>query len=148
MHNTETQCIYCFQYMSGPYSLAALGVLLPPYHGVSKFFRIRHGNSTFILFEPGGILPFAQWSPETLGAGSVLPFALTNSPHFRLRRTAHRADIRLLCHSLRSYGSDPCLAQTNRKSSPQGRAFSVGDMTAKGNFRTLRMLDDLFTFSK
>jgi multimeric flavodoxin WrbA len=28
------------------------------------------------------------------------------------------------------------------------RAFSVGDMTAKGNFRTLRMLDDLFTFSK
>ncbi len=27
------------------------------------------------------------------------------------------------------------------------RAFSVGDMTAKGNFRTLRMLDDIFTFS-
>ena len=27
------------------------------------------------------------------------------------------------------------------------RAFSVGDMTAKGNFRTLRMLDELFTFS-
>ena len=26
------------------------------------------------------------------------------------------------------------------------RAFSVGDMTAKGNFRTLRMLDELFTF--
>ena len=28
------------------------------------------------------------------------------------------------------------------------RAFSVGDMTAKGNFRTLRMLDEIFTFSK
>ncbi len=27
------------------------------------------------------------------------------------------------------------------------RAFSVGDMTAKGNFRTLRMLDEIFTFS-
>jgi multimeric flavodoxin WrbA len=27
------------------------------------------------------------------------------------------------------------------------RAFSVGDMTAKGNFRTLRMLDELLTFS-
>ena len=26
------------------------------------------------------------------------------------------------------------------------RAFSVGDMTAKGNFRTLRMLDEIFTF--
>ena len=42
--------------------------------------------------------PFAQWSPETLGAGLILPFALTNSPHFRLRRTAHCADIRLVCH--------------------------------------------------
>ena len=84
----------------------------------------RQGDGSFVLLVPGGIrIPFAQWSPETLGAGSVLPFALTNSPHFRLRRTAHRADIRLLCHSLRSYGSDPCLAQTNRKSSPQGRAF-------------------------
>ena len=28
------------------------------------------------------------------------------------------------------------------------RAFSVGDMTAKGNFRTLRMLDEIFTFTK
>lgn len=28
------------------------------------------------------------------------------------------------------------------------RAFSVGDMTAKGNFKTLRMLDEIFTFSK
>lgn len=28
------------------------------------------------------------------------------------------------------------------------RAFSVGDMTAKGNFRTLRALDDIFTFSE
>ena len=27
------------------------------------------------------------------------------------------------------------------------RAFSVGDMTAKGNFRTLRMLDEIFNFS-
>lgn len=27
------------------------------------------------------------------------------------------------------------------------RAFSVGDMTAKGNFRTLRTLDEIFTFS-
>ncbi len=27
------------------------------------------------------------------------------------------------------------------------RAFSVGEMTAKGNFRTLRMLDEIFTFS-
>ena len=27
------------------------------------------------------------------------------------------------------------------------RAFSVGDMTAKGNFRTLRALDEIFTFS-
>ncbi len=27
------------------------------------------------------------------------------------------------------------------------RAFSVGDMTAKGNFRTLRMLDEIFSFS-
>ena len=27
------------------------------------------------------------------------------------------------------------------------RAFSVGDMTAKGNFRTLRTLDDIFTFT-
>ncbi len=26
------------------------------------------------------------------------------------------------------------------------RAFSVGDMTAKGNFKTLRMLDEIFTF--
>ena len=84
----------------------------------------RQGGGSFVLLVPGGIrIPFAQWSPETLGAGSVLLFALTNSPHFRLRRTAHRADIRLLCHSLRSCGSDPCRAQTNRKSSPQGRAF-------------------------
>ena len=84
----------------------------------------RQGDGSFVLLVSGGIrIPFAQWSPETLGAGSVLPFALTNSPHFRLCRTSHRADIRLLCHSLRSYGSDPCLAQTNRKSSPQGRAF-------------------------
>ena len=84
----------------------------------------RQGDGSFVLLVPGGIrIPFAQWSPETLGAGSVLPFALTNSPHFRLRRTAHSADIRLLCHSLRSCGSDPCRAQTNRKSSPQGRAF-------------------------
>ena len=28
------------------------------------------------------------------------------------------------------------------------RAFSVGDMTAKGNFKTLRRLDEIFTFSK
>ena len=28
------------------------------------------------------------------------------------------------------------------------RAFSVGDMTAKGNFKTLRMLDEIFTFAK
>ena len=28
------------------------------------------------------------------------------------------------------------------------RAFSVGDMTAKGNFKTLRMLDEVFTFSR
>ena len=27
------------------------------------------------------------------------------------------------------------------------RAFSVGDMTAKGNFKTLRMLDEIFPFS-
>jgi len=27
------------------------------------------------------------------------------------------------------------------------RAFSVGDMTAKGNFRTLRMLDEIFNFA-
>ena len=27
----------------------------------------------------GDSIPFAQWSPETLGAGFVLPFALTNS---------------------------------------------------------------------
>lgn len=27
------------------------------------------------------------------------------------------------------------------------RAFSVGDMTAKGNFRTLRTLDEIFTFN-
>jgi len=28
------------------------------------------------------------------------------------------------------------------------RAFSVGDMTAKGNFRTLRKLDEIFSFSE
>ncbi len=28
------------------------------------------------------------------------------------------------------------------------RAFSVGDMTAKGNFKNIRMLDDLFSFAK
>ena len=28
-------------------------------------------------------VPFAQWSPEALGAGFILPFALTNSSRFR-----------------------------------------------------------------
>ena len=28
------------------------------------------------------------------------------------------------------------------------RAFSVGDLTTKGNFKTLRMLDDIFTFTQ
>ena len=33
---------------------------------------------------PGGIRsPFAQRSPEALGAGFILPFALTNSSRFR-----------------------------------------------------------------
>ena len=27
------------------------------------------------------------------------------------------------------------------------RAFMTGDMTAKGNFRTLKMLDEIFTFN-
>ena len=43
-------------------------------------------------------VPFAQWSPGVLGADSVLPFAPTNSPRFRLRRTAHCADTRFVCH--------------------------------------------------
>ena len=45
-------------------------------------------------------IPFAQWSLGVLGADSVLPFALTNSGHFRLCRTAHRADASLVCRGL------------------------------------------------
>jgi len=48
-------------------------------------------------------IPFAQWSPETLGAGFVLPFALTNSGRFRLRRTAHWADTSLVCRGRRGF---------------------------------------------
>ena len=48
-------------------------------------------------------IPFAQWSPETLGAGFVLPFALTNSGRFRLRRTAHRAGTSLVCRGRRGF---------------------------------------------
>ena len=40
--------------------------------------------------------PFAQWSYRTLGAGSVLPFTLTNSGRFRLRPTPHRGDASLV----------------------------------------------------
>ena len=41
--------------------------------------------------------PFAQWSLRVLGADSALPFALTNSSRFLLRRTAHWADASLVC---------------------------------------------------
>ena len=37
-------------------------------------------------------------APTEIAGCLILPFALTNSPHFRLHRTAHRADIRLVCH--------------------------------------------------
>ena len=42
-------------------------------------------------------VPFVQWSPEALGAGFILPFTLTDSGRFRLRRTAHRADASFVC---------------------------------------------------
>ena len=52
-------------------------------------------------------IPFAQWSHRILGADSVLPFALTNSGHFLLRRTVHWTDASFVClsnasHCLRS----------------------------------------------
>ena len=86
----------------------------------------RQGDGSFVLLVPGGIrIPFAQWSPETLGAGSVLPFALTNSPHFRLRRTAHRADIRLLCHSLRSCVRIPAGLKPKKNTTHEGWYFPL-----------------------
>ena len=50
-------------------------------------------------FGPGSRtpVPFAQWSFKSLGAGLALPFALTNSGRFLLRRTAHRADASFVC---------------------------------------------------
>ena len=66
----------------------------------------------FGSFPTGGprFLPFAQWSFKSLGAGLALPFALTNSGRFLLRRTAHWADASFVClsnasHCLRSGGS-------------------------------------------
>ena len=44
-------------------------------------------------------VPFAQWSWNVLGADIPLPFALTNSGRFRLRRTAHWADASFVCLS-------------------------------------------------
>ena len=46
---------------------------------------------------PGESIPFAQWSFKSLGAGLALPFALTNSGRFLLRRTAHWADASFVC---------------------------------------------------
>ena len=48
---------------------------------------------------PGESIPFAQWSFKSLGAGLALPFALTNSGRFLLRRTAHWADASFVCLS-------------------------------------------------
>ena len=61
----------------------------------------RLGLPVFNVFpEWQDSIPFAQWSLGVLGADSALPFALTNSGHFRLRRTAHWADVSLVCHGL------------------------------------------------
>ena len=72
----------------------------------------------------GDSIPFAQWSPETLGAGFVLPFALTNSGRFRLRRTAHRADTSLVC---------PRPFQVHGFKSPSFRIAEIRS-TRKGHF--------------
>ena len=54
-------------------------------------FRLRRQPTglAFGSFPTGGarLLPFAQWSFKSLGAGLALPFALTNSGRFLLRRT-------------------------------------------------------------
>ena len=54
-------------------------------------FRLRRQPTglAFGSFPTGGprFLPFAQWSFKSLGAGLALPFALTNSGRFLLRRT-------------------------------------------------------------
>ena len=64
-------------------------------------FRLRRQPTglAFGSFPTGGarLLPFAQWSFKSLGAGLALPFALTNSGRFLLRRTAHWADASFVC---------------------------------------------------
>ena len=66
-------------------------------------FRIIAHLRAFVYFLGGGrSIPVAQQSPEAIGAGFRLLFALKNSSRFRLRRTAHCADASLVC--LLSYG--------------------------------------------
>ena len=50
-------------------------------------------------------------------------FALTNSPHFRLRRTAHCADIWLVCHVGTWVRLPPC---QHKNPLPQGERVFVG----------------------
>ena len=81
-------------------------------------------------------IPFAQWSLGVLGADSVLPFALTNSGHFRLCRTAHRADASLVCRGRRGFSSPAfriAITRDTRKGHP-------GLLCRSGGIRTRGLL--------
>ncbi len=57
----------------------------------SEFYRVDPGEIIALRLPVRSIVSSRAWS--ALDAR----FALTNSPHFQLCRTAHCADIRLLC---------------------------------------------------
>ena len=86
------------------------------------FGSLRHWWRTYV--------PFAQWSPEALGAGFILPFALTNSSRFLLRRTAHRADASLVCPP-RSWGhrTEPYSISPSKKDHSFRKALLLGGIS-------------------
>ena len=63
-------------------------------------------------------IPFAQWSFRTLGAGSELPFALTNSSRYRLRRFPHWGTASLVCHGLTGRVSESLPLRKQQKKAP------------------------------
>ena len=71
-------------------------------------------------------VPFAQWSFKPLGAGFVLPFALTNSGRFLLRRTAHWADASFVCpHVVGPRSHRFFLFHQCKRAFPFGRPFAL-----------------------
>ena len=86
---------------------------------------------------PGESIPFAQWSFKSLGAGLALPFALTNSGRFLLRRTVHwelsnPCSVRSMvaCESsmlrIGGRGVEPLFRNLNSRNSPLGRLLLFG----------------------